>query len=77
VDGAPPRWWPSARQAFARLVATVAQRYAEEPCGAAPKPRSGLSDLQFVSAYRVPFQFRALAGAGTEDRVVCAVHQPA
>jgi glutamate-1-semialdehyde 2,1-aminomutase len=63
VDGAPPEVVAQRRKAFVALVADIGQRFPKS-IGASVDVASGLSDLQFVSAYRIPFQFRALAEKG-------------
>lgn len=63
VDGAPPDVVAKRREAFAGLVLKFQQRYAKS-LRATTEAADTLSDLQFVSAYRVPFQFRKLAAKG-------------
>ncbi|HQS58397.1 MAG TPA: aminotransferase class III-fold pyridoxal phosphate-dependent enzyme [Gallionellaceae bacterium] len=63
VDGAPEEITARRRIAFAALVAEFQSRYAQSLLATADVV-SGLSDLQFISAYRVPFQFRRLADKG-------------
>jgi glutamate-1-semialdehyde 2,1-aminomutase len=63
VDGAPPDVVAKRREAFAGLVIQFQQRYAKS-LRATSEAANTLSDLQFVSAYRVPFQFRKLAAKG-------------
>lgn len=63
VDGAPPEVVAQRKAAFASLVARCQERYPKSLAASAEAAQS-LSDLQFVSAYRVPFQFRALAAQG-------------
>jgi glutamate-1-semialdehyde 2,1-aminomutase len=63
VDGAPPDVVALRKAAFAALVARCQERYPKSLAASAEAAES-LSDLQFVSAYRVPFQFRALALQG-------------
>lgn len=63
VDGAPPAVAAQRKAAFAALVARGQQRYAKS-LQASAEAAETLSDLQFVSAYRVPFQFRNLAALG-------------
>jgi len=56
----PPEEVAAAReQGFARLTALYAERFPKTAALAA-EMRGGLSDLQFTSAYRVPFQFSAV-----------------
>ena len=59
VDGAPPEVASRRQTGFFRLAALFAQRYAKtaELTG---EIRSTVSDLQFTSRYRVPFQFSAM-----------------
>jgi len=57
ADGAPPDVTAQRRAAFARLAALYAARFAKTAAATAAL-EDGLSDLQFTSAYRVPFQFR-------------------
>ena len=63
LDGAPPEAVARRKAAFERLVATIGQRY-QVTLAAGASVVDGLSDLQFVSAYRVPFQFRSLVDKG-------------
>jgi glutamate-1-semialdehyde 2,1-aminomutase len=63
VDGAPPDVVACRRAAFARLVQEFQTRYAKS-LHATTDVVSALSDLQFISAYRVPFQFKKLVGKG-------------
>ena len=63
VDGAPPEVVAQRRAAFAALVAQYRQRFPKS-LAATAEAAQGLSDLQFISAYRLPFQFRALADQG-------------
>jgi len=63
VDGAPPDVVTRRRAAFARLVQEFQTRYAKS-LHATTDVVSALSDLQFISAYRVPFQFKKLVGKG-------------
>jgi glutamate-1-semialdehyde 2,1-aminomutase len=63
VDGAPPDVVARRKTAFASLVGRCQERYPKSLAASAEAAQS-LSDLQFVSAYRVPFQFRALAAQG-------------
>jgi glutamate-1-semialdehyde 2,1-aminomutase len=56
VDGAPPEVVRQREAAFAALSATFAHRFAQT-VATSRAARDGLSDLQFTSAYRVPFQF--------------------
>jgi len=63
VDGAPPEVVARRRAAFARLVREFQTRYAKT-LHATTDVVSALSDLQFISAYRVPFQFKKLVAKG-------------
>jgi glutamate-1-semialdehyde 2,1-aminomutase len=63
VDGAPPEVVARRKAAFASLIARCQERYPKS-LAASAEAAQGLSDLQFVSAYRVPFQFRAMAARG-------------
>ena len=63
LDGAPPAIVAQRKAAFEALVATIGKRY-PVTLAAGASVVEGLSDLQFVSAYRVPFQFRALVDRG-------------
>ncbi len=63
VDGAPSSVVAQRHAAFAHLVSTIEQRY-PETLAAGATVAQGLSDLQFVSAYRIPFQFRNLVKQG-------------
>jgi glutamate-1-semialdehyde 2,1-aminomutase len=58
IDGAPTEVATRRRIAFAALSATFEQRY-PRTVAMSRQAREGLSDLQFTSAYRVPFQFSA------------------
>jgi glutamate-1-semialdehyde 2,1-aminomutase len=60
VDGAPAAVVAQRAAAFASLSAEYQKRYALSLQQTADV-QSSLSDLQFISAYRVPFQFRELA----------------
>lgn len=63
LDGAPPGIVAQRQAAFERLVSTIKHRY-PVTLAAGASVVDGLSDLQFVSAYRVPFQFRTLVDSG-------------
>lgn len=63
VDGAPPEVVEKRRAAFALLVVQYQQRF-PKTLAASAAAIDGLSDLQFVSAYRTPFQFRNLTEKG-------------
>lgn len=56
ADGAPEAVVQQRRAGFERLVQGYAQRYART-LAATAEVREGLADLQFTSAYRVPFPF--------------------
>jgi glutamate-1-semialdehyde 2,1-aminomutase len=56
VDGAPPDVADRRRAAFFRLAESFARR-APQSIRATEALEAGLSDLQFTSRYRVPFQF--------------------
>ncbi|HUK05547.1 MAG TPA: aminotransferase class III-fold pyridoxal phosphate-dependent enzyme [Burkholderiales bacterium] len=56
ADGAPDEIAARRRAGFARLSALYRERYARSAALTA-EARPGISDLQFTSAYRVPFQF--------------------
>ncbi len=56
VDGAPAEIASRRRAAFDALSATFATRFPQS-IAMTRQARAGLSDLQFTSAYRVPFQF--------------------
>lgn len=63
VDGAPLEIVERRKVAFSNLISQFTERFPksqQETKGVA----EGLSDLQFVSAYRIPFQFRCLANQG-------------
>jgi glutamate-1-semialdehyde 2,1-aminomutase len=63
ADGAPATVASLRQAAFDRLRTTYQTRYAKsiaQSVAAAP----GLSDLQFVNAYRTPFQFKNMADQG-------------
>ncbi len=63
VDGAPVDVVAQRHRAFDALVAEIHNRFPKS-LQATEGVASGLSDLQFVSAYRIPFQFRQLAEQG-------------
>ena len=63
IDGAPADVVGARRQAFDALVAHIAARFPKS-LNAGAEVATGLSDLQFVSAYRIPYQFRNLAAQG-------------
>ena len=63
VDGAPGEIVARRSAAFDLLVAQSQRRYAKG-LQATADVADGLSDLQFVGAYRLPFQFRELAKRG-------------
>jgi glutamate-1-semialdehyde 2,1-aminomutase len=63
VDGAPSELVVARRQAFDALVADIGARFPKS-LQASADLASGVSDLQFISAYRIPFQFRNLADRG-------------
>ncbi len=56
VDGAPADIAERRRRALQRLGKTLRER-SPQTLAATAEAREGLSDLQFTSAYRVPFQF--------------------
>ncbi len=60
VDGAPAEVVAQRKAAFESLVAQFGTRFARSVEQSA-QAEAGISDMQFVSAYRVPFQFRQLA----------------
>ncbi len=66
-DGAPPEIAQRRRSAFDRLSALYRERFSRS-LEATAQARSAVSDLQFTSRYRVPFQFSPLVrqqlGAG-------------
>ncbi len=59
ADGAPAAVAANRRNGFFRLAALFAQRHAKSAALTA-SVQSGVSDLQFTSRYRVPFQFSSL-----------------
>ena len=63
LDGAPPAIVAQRKAAFETMVGTIQKRFPVTLAAGASVVDS-LSDLQFVSAYRVPFQFRALVDRG-------------
>ena len=63
LDGAPIVVVEQRRKALNRLMAELQQRFARS-LQRSTEVADDLSDLQFVSAYRVPFQFRHLTGKG-------------
>src|SRR4029079_1153801 len=58
-DGAPPDVAARRREAFWRLAKLYQERF-PEPRRLTEQAAPGISDLQFTSAYRVPFQHRTL-----------------
>lgn len=58
ADNAPAEIVAARRAGFARLAALYAERFPKSRALTA-EARSGVSDLQFTAAYRVPFQFSA------------------
>ena len=58
VDGAPAEIAAKRREGFMRLAALFNQRFAKTAAATA-SIASGISDMQFTSRYRVPFQFSA------------------
>jgi glutamate-1-semialdehyde 2,1-aminomutase len=60
LDGATPEVVAQRRLAFDALVVQFERRFTKS-AQASVEASSGLSDLQFISAYRVPFQFRRMA----------------
>ena len=56
ADDAPPEVAASRREGFMRLSATFAERFAVTAARTA-ELAGAISDLQFTSRYRVPFQF--------------------
>ncbi len=63
VDGAPVDVVSQRKAAFASLVQGIASRY-PKTLEAGASVIDGLSDMQFVSAYRVPYQFKAMVKQG-------------
>jgi glutamate-1-semialdehyde 2,1-aminomutase len=63
VDGAPEDIVARRKQAFDALIAEFGARFPKS-LQATVGVADGVSDLQFVSAYRVPFQFRKLVSKG-------------
>jgi len=63
IDSAPPLVVAQRRAAVERLAASFKSRFANS-LAHSTAAAEGLSDLQFVSAYRVPFQFKALVDQG-------------
>ena len=61
LDGATPAVVDGRRRAFDTLVTQYALRF-QRGRQAGLEVVSALSDLQFINAYRMPFQFRQLAG---------------
>jgi len=55
-DGAPEHIAAHRQAAFQRLAALYRERF-PETCALTARVRDGASDLQFTSAYRVPFQY--------------------
>lgn len=63
VDGAPPELVARRKAAFDVLVARFRERFSKS-VAVTGEVAQGVSDLQFVSAYRVPFQFQKLVAKG-------------
>ncbi|MFL6600039.1 MAG: aminotransferase class III-fold pyridoxal phosphate-dependent enzyme [Steroidobacteraceae bacterium] len=59
ADAAPAEVAAQRRAGFMRLAALFARRY-EKSASLTARIQSGVSDLQFTSRYRVPFQFSSL-----------------
>ena len=59
VDGAPEEVAAQRRRAFMQLSAIYAERF-KKSAALTEEAAQGLSDLQFTSRYRVPFQFSGL-----------------
>ncbi len=58
-DGADPELVGQRRQAWTRLANEYGKRFGKS-AQASSELESGISDMQFISHYRVPFQFRGL-----------------
>lgn len=63
VDGAPPEVQARRQASLERLTTTLKTRFVKSLSQTAEMAES-LSDLQFVGAYRTPFQFKAMADQG-------------
>lgn len=63
VDGAPMEVVARRKAAFDHLVQGIAERF-PLTLAAGSRVVDGLSDMQFVSAYRVPYQFKAMVQKG-------------
>ena len=63
VDGAPSEVVAKRKAAFESMVAEIGQRF-PKTLAAGASVIDGLSDMQFVSAYRVPYQFKAMVKKG-------------
>ena len=63
IDGAPVEIVRQRKAAFAELIARSQSLYPKTLQASAEAAQS-LSDLQFISAYRVPFQYRDIAAKG-------------
>jgi glutamate-1-semialdehyde 2,1-aminomutase len=63
VDGAPSEVVAQRKAAFESMVAEIGQRF-PKTLAAGASVIDGLSDMQFVSAYRVPYQFKAMVKKG-------------
>ena len=61
LDGAPAEVIAQRQAALASLVAQYRTRYAQS-VALSDQAERDISDMQFISAYRVPFQFRQIAG---------------
>ena len=61
LDGAPAEVIAQRQAALASLVAQYRTRYAQS-VALSDQVERDISDMQFISAYRVPFQFRQIAG---------------
>ena len=69
VDAAPAPVVAARRAGFTRLAALFAARYRQTPQQTAELAGS-VSDLEFTSRYRVPFQFSGYVRQHLQDRLV-------
>jgi glutamate-1-semialdehyde 2,1-aminomutase len=63
VDGAPPEIVAQRKASFEAMVGEISARF-PKTLAAGAAVIDGLSDMQFVSAYRVPYQFKAMVKKG-------------
>ena len=75
IDGAPGNIAAARRAGFMRLAALFAERF-KKTLRRPPNSPDSVSDLQFTSRYRVPFQFSGLRAAAPQDRLLRSSPRP-